>query len=97
MVTFSVTIDEESHKDLFLRIMEELKFVVSVTPEGNAAPMKTFDFALPGREATDEELERLMVLAEKSETYTPQKSQELNEGNLINGRKKASNLFKGCP
>jgi hypothetical protein len=89
MVTFSVTIDEESHKDLFLRIMEELKFVVSVTPEGNTAPMKTFDFALPGREATDEELERLMVIAEKSETYTPQKSKELNERRFNQWQKKS--------
>ena len=79
MVTFSVTIDEESHKDLFLRIMEELKFVVSVTLEGNTAPLNAFDFAISGREATDEDLERLMVLAEKSETYTSQKSKELNE------------------
>ena len=78
MVTFSVTIDEESHKDLFLRIMEELKFVVSVIPEKNSYSLNALELIIPGKDITDKELDDLMVLAEKEETYLEHQSQKTN-------------------
>ena len=79
MVTFSVTIDEESHKDLFLRIMEELNFVVSVKTENNSDQLNALDFVISGRNATDKELEGLMVISEKEESYPQQLSKKINK------------------
>jgi hypothetical protein len=76
MVTFNVTIDEESHSDLFLRLMEELKFVVSVKTENNETELIASEFARPGRLATDKEIEQLMMIADESEPYTAHKSKK---------------------
>jgi hypothetical protein len=77
MVTFNVTIDEESHSDLFLRLMEELKFVVSVKTENSEAELIASDFARSGRLATDKEIEQLMMIADESEPYTASKSKKV--------------------
>jgi hypothetical protein len=82
MITFNVTIDGESNSDLFLRMMEELKFVVSVVPDETGNGLDPVDFALPGRPGTDEEFERLMVISEESETYSAQKSKKINKQKL---------------
>ncbi|MEI6175048.1 MAG: hypothetical protein WCR01_14985 [Bacteroidota bacterium] len=90
MVTFSVTIDEESHKDLFLHIMEELKFVVSVIPQVNSGVLNALDFSMSGREASDKELEELMILAEKEETYLQPQSKKINKQRFKQWQEKAS-------
>ena len=79
MVTFSVTIDEEAHSDLFIQMMEELKFVVSVAPATSLNKFNPIEYALQGPTATEEELGQMIVLSEDSETYTPQKSRKLNK------------------
>lgn len=79
MVTFSVTIDEESNKELFLQMMKELKFVISVEPYSSKVGLNTLELSLPGRYATDQELEDLMILAEEGEAYKTNQSKELND------------------
>ena len=79
MVTFSVTIDEESNQDLFLRIMEELKFVKSVSPVPNPDKMNPVDFVMPGSVVTDMQLEDLMLIAEKENTYDIKASKKISK------------------
>ena len=90
MVTFSVTIDEESHKELFLRLMEELKFVVSVRPEKKSAKLNVLELVLPGKGITDKGLEELIVLAESEETYEHQQSKKANTQLLKKWQEKAN-------
>ena len=78
MITFSVTIDEESNKELFLQLMKELKFVISVKPYACEVGLNTLELTLPGRYATDKELEDLMILAEEGDTYKPDQSKKEN-------------------
>ena len=88
MVTFSVTIDEESNKELFLRMMKELKFVISVKPSSGEDKLNALELSLPGRYASDKELEDLMILAEEGEAYKPEQSKKENEQRFETWQKK---------
>ena len=50
MLTYSVTIDDASNSDIFLKLMNELKFVVKVKPEIESAAIAALDLALPGEQ-----------------------------------------------
>jgi len=88
MVTFSVTIDEESNKELFLQMMKELKCVISVKPSSGEEGLNALELSLPGRYATDKELEDMMILAEEGKTYKPDQSKEENKQRFESWQKK---------
>jgi hypothetical protein len=75
MLTYSVTIDDASNSDIFLKLMNELKFVVKVKPEIESAEISALDLAMPGEPAKDEVLEALIEMAEKSGTVPSKNSQ----------------------
>jgi hypothetical protein len=78
MLTYSVTIDNASNSDIFLKLMNELKFVVTVKPEIESAAIAALDLALPGEPANDEVLEALIEMAEKSGLIPSKNSQKKN-------------------
>ena len=78
MLTYSVTIDNASNSDIFLKLMNELKFVVKVKPEFESAEITALDLAMPGEPAKDEVLEALIEMAEQSGTIPSKNSQKKN-------------------
>ncbi len=78
MLTYSVTIDNASNSDIFLKLMNELKFVVEVKPTIESVAVTGLDLALPGEPAKDEVLKSLIELAEKSGTIPSKNSQKKN-------------------
>jgi hypothetical protein len=76
MLTYSVTIDKTSNSDIFLKLMNELKFVVLVKPEIESDAITALELALPGRKANDDLLPSIFELSEESVTLsekTPKK------------------------
>jgi len=78
MVTYSVTIDKEANSDIFLKLMNELKFVVRVKSEIEFEMTHFIDLALPGEQAKDESLQSLVETTDKSGRITANESKKKN-------------------
>jgi len=89
MLTYCVTIDNASNSDIFLKLMNELKFVVKVKPEIESAEITALDLALPGEPAKDEVLEALIEMAEKSGRIPSKNSQKKNIQRFNSWQRKA--------
>ena len=69
-------------------MMKELKFVISVKPSSEEVELNVLELSLPGRYASDKELEDLMILAEEGEAYKSEQSKEENDQRFESWQKK---------
>ena len=89
MLTYNVTIDKASNSDIFLRLMNELKFVVMVKPELESAVIPFLDLAISGDQANDEILHSLVEMSEKAGTLSAKNSKKQNIQRFNSWQKKA--------
>ena len=89
MLTYSVTIDKASNSDIFLKLMNELKFVVRVKPEIESDTIIAMDLALPGEPVKDEVLLSLIEMSEKAGTMSAKDSQKKNLQRFNSWQRKA--------
>jgi wyosine [tRNA(Phe)-imidazoG37] synthetase (radical SAM superfamily) len=89
MLTYCVTIDKASNSDIFLKLMNELKFVVKVKPEIESNAINAMALALPGEPAADEVLALLIEIAEKAGTITATNSRKKNLNRFNSWQRKA--------
>ena len=87
MVTFNVTIDEVSNQDLFLRIMKELKFVVSVKVENKSAFPELNELVSAGNKVEDHTLESIFASGRDSGNFTLEQSKTINNQRFNEWRK----------
>jgi hypothetical protein len=72
MTTLKITIDDQSNAKVLASFLRTLGYVKSVSVEKKLKPLTDDDWILPGRPATDEEIDKLLDEMEKDddEGYT---------------------------